>query len=136
MRLTGQNLRILPLHLQEQVGLAILARMEENGPDEEGAEEVKCDPRVFSRCPYNKTCGSIQDADFKEGSDCHLFNNRILANPVTNGDRIRGMNDMELANFLYTITRACADRDCDKCPIGQQNCIVMLYWVKQPAEEI
>ena len=92
---------------------------------------MKCDPRAFARCPYNATCGSPEQAEFAEGSDCYLFNKKVLENPVTNADKIRGMSDMELATFLHTATRACADHDCSSCPIGEQNCIVMLHWLKK-----
>ena len=93
---------------------------------------IKCDPRAFARCPYKKTCVSLEHAEFAQGSDCDIFNKKILEKPTTNADAIRGMSDRELADFLHTITRACADRACDSCPIGPQNCIVMLYWVKKP----
>lgn len=92
---------------------------------------LKCDPRAFARCPYNKTCVSVEMAEFPEGSDCHRFNNKVLDMPPTNGDRIRGMDDRELAVFLTTITRACADRACDRCPIGNPACIAMIHWVRQ-----
>lgn len=96
---------------------------------------LKCDPRAFARCPYNDTCVAPDQAEFTENSDCHLFNMKVLENTVTCGDEIRMMNDRELATFLYTITRSCADHDCGNCPIGEQNCIVMLHWVKKPKVE-
>ena len=96
---------------------------------------MKCDPRVFARCPYHATCISVDQAEFAEGSDCHIFNKKVLEKTPTHGDGIRTMSDMELANFLYTATRACADHDCGNCPIGKQNCIVMLYWIKKPKME-
>lgn len=96
---------------------------------------LKCDPRAFARCPYHATCVSVDQAEFTENSDCHIFNKKVLEKPLTHGDEIRSMTDMELATFLYTITRACADHDCSSCPIGQQNCIVMLYWIKKPKTE-
>lgn len=92
----------------------------------------KCDPRAFARCPYNKTCDPVGQATFQEGSDCDQFNRKVLSTPVTNADGIRGMSDRELAVFLYTATRACADRNCASCPIGPENCIVLLSWLKQP----
>lgn len=95
----------------------------------------RCDPRAFARCPYNKTCVPIEEATFTEGSDCDQFNQKVLRTPITNADRIRGMSDMELANFLYTLSRACADRNCAACPIGEGNCTVMLYWLKQTEKE-
>lgn len=94
---------------------------------------LKCDPRAFARCPYNKTCIPMEEAIFIEGSDCDRFNQKVLRAPITNADRIRGMTDRELAVFLYTATRACADRTCHTCPIGQMNCIVLIQWLKQEA---
>lgn len=92
----------------------------------------QCDPRVFARCPYQKSCVSLEHAKFLEGSDCDLFNQKVLNTPITNADHIRAMTNRELAVFLHTVTRACADRNCGSCPIGPQNCAVMLAWIKQP----
>ena len=61
---------------------------------------LKCDPRVFARCPYKGSCVSLEHAEFTEGSDCDRFNQKVLNAPVTNGDRIRMMNDMELSKLL------------------------------------
>lgn len=93
---------------------------------------MRCDPRAFVRCPYNKSCLSPEQAEFTEGSDCEKFNRRVLEKPLTEADKIRQMSDVELSLFLYEITRCCADRNCGACPIGDQNCIVMLYWLRQP----
>ena len=96
---------------------------------------LKCDPRAFARCPYNKTCVSAEKACFTEGSDCDLFNQKILQTPITNADNIRGMSDRELATFLYTLSHSCADHACLTCPIGVGNCQVLLAWLKRPKEE-
>lgn len=61
---------------------------------------LKCDPRVFARCPYKGSCVSLEQAEFTEGSDCEKFNQKVLNAPVTNGDKIRMMNDTELARLL------------------------------------
>lgn len=61
---------------------------------------LKCDPRVFARCPYKGSCVSLEEAVFTEGSDCEKFNQKVLNAPVTNGDKIRMMNDTELARLL------------------------------------
>lgn len=61
---------------------------------------MKCDPRVFARCPYKGSCVSLEQAEFAEGSDCEKFNQKVLNAPVTNGDKIRMMNDTELARLL------------------------------------
>ena len=55
----------------------------------------------------------------------------------TNGDRIRGMSNEELANFLSDIT------DCGICPLYdfcrankyEICCKAMLHWMNSPAEE-
>lgn len=137
MRLDNDDIRALPLHMQEQVGVAIANQMAQAVPvaGREEKKALKCDPRVFARCPYKGTCGSIEDAEFCEGSDCDLFNKKVLSAAVTNADHIRGMSDMELATFLHTATRACADRNCAVCPIGIENCAVMLHWLKKPEME-
>ena len=93
---------------------------------------LKCDPRAFARCPYNRSCVTPEQAEFTEGSDCDRFNKKILEKPPTNADRIRMMDDRELASFLQAITGACAERACDRCPIGHPNCVTMIYWVRQP----
>lgn len=96
---------------------------------------LKCDPRVFARCPYKGSCVTIEKAVFPEGSDCDLFNRKVLQTPITNADHIRGMSDIELSTFLYTVTRACADHACDNCPIGEGNCTVLMYWLRQQVKE-
>ena len=96
---------------------------------------MHCDPRAFARCPYNKTCVSPEQTEFAEGSDCDLFNQKVLEKPMTEADNIRRMSDVELSLFLYEVTRCCADKNCAACPIGEQNCIVMLYWLRQPREK-
>lgn len=53
---------------------------------------------------------------------------------MTNADRIRAMTDEELATFIYTATRACNEYECEKCPIGDENCPELDKWLKQPAE--
>lgn len=95
---------------------------------------MRCDYRAFARCPYNKTCVSVEETEFAEGSDCDLFNQKILRNPMTQGDYIRQMTDLELSVFLYTTTRACADKNCNACPIGPNNCSVILHWLRQPKD--
>lgn len=131
--------RELPVSMQEQLAKKILDRLVCVHPvaaaSERGGEDVKCDPRAFARCAYNKTCVSVEQTDFPEGSDCDQFNQRILSNPGNYADWIRGMSDMEMAMFLHGATRACADHNCAACPIGESNCCVMLHWLRQPRRE-
>ena len=63
----------------------------------------KCDPRAFARCPGKRYCGNVVDAEFAEGSDCDKFNQSVLSQQVTNADRIRGMTDEELAEFIRSM---------------------------------
>ena len=93
---------------------------------------MHCDPRAFARCPYNKGCLSPEQAEFTEGSDCDQFNRRVMEKPLTEADGIRKMSDVELSLFLYEVTRCCADKNCGACPIGPENCIVLLHWLRQP----
>ena len=57
----------------------------------------KCNPRVYAKCPERSMCGDFSTAIFVEGSPCDLYNERMLAAPMTNADRIRSMSDEELA---------------------------------------
>ena len=54
--------------------------------------------------------------------------------PITNSDRIRAMNDEELANIMAD-TPICKERyiDCIKDGRDCESCL--LEWLKQPAEE-
>ena len=96
---------------------------------------MNCDPRAFARCPYNKTCISVEMAEFTENSDCHRFNNKVLDMPPTNADRIRGMGDEEMAEFIKAVAIAHAEKDCDSCPIGKDNCKNMVKWLKKEGDQ-
>ena len=90
----------------------------------------KCDPRAFARCPYQKSCGRLEDAEFEPGGDCDRFNQRILAKPITVADDIRAKSDPQLFLFLYTLIESCKVRNCDACPIGADNCMSLKGWLK------
>ena len=96
---------------------------------------LKCDPRAFARCPYKRSCVSVEEATFTEDSDCDKFNQKVLQSKETNADKIRAMSDRELATFLYTLSRSCADHACLTCPIGAVNCQVLLAWLKRTRED-
>ena len=56
--------------------------------------------------------------------------------PQTNADRIRSMNDEELADWIAKWCHAA--EDCACCPIKNCphiHCKSWLEWLKQPAEE-
>lgn len=110
MRFDNDDIRALPLHMQEQVGTALVAQMAQANPvaapEEREPKEMpmkKCDPRVFARCPYRASCISADQAFFKEGSDCDQFSQKILTIPVTYGDRVRSMSDQELAEWTAEV---------------------------------
>ena len=92
---------------------------------------MNCHPRAFARCPYNKTCISVEMAEFQENSDCHRFNNKVLDMPPTNSDRIRGMSDKDMAAFLMAIAKSCTNRACGSCQIGKDNCQTILGWLQK-----
>lgn len=96
---------------------------------------LRCDPRVFARCPYKAGCVRIEDAMFEEDSDCHKFNQRVLSKPITVADDIRGKSDPQLFLFLYTIINSCKAGCCGACPIGADNCGTLKNWLKSESKE-
>lgn len=82
---------------------------------------INCDPRAFARCPYQRSCGRIEEAQFTEGSDCEKFNQKILAKPIMVADDIRAKSDPQLFLFLYTLIESCKSRNCEACPIGRRT---------------
>ena len=59
----------------------------------------RCSQKAFSLCPDRDFCGCVDDATFAEGSECDAFNKQSLK-IMSNGDRIRSMDDEELTEFL------------------------------------
>lgn len=97
---------------------------------------IKCHPRAYAQCPHRHLCCSLNDADFAEGSECDKFNQKILDQPMTNADRIRGMTDKELIEFLgfhslcaHISSEHNAWCQCHNCT----DCLV--EWLQQPAKE-
>lgn len=86
---------------------------------------IKCDPRAKARCPFKNHCCGDEVAYFVEGSKCDKFNQKVLAPPPTNADRIRAMSDEEMAECLYQI-------GYDN---GWGDKAFALEWLQQPAEE-
>lgn len=66
---------------------------------------LRCSVEAFARCPTRHLCERREDTIFIEGSECDLFNQQVAAKPMTNGDRIRAINDYELA-VLFAKTKA------------------------------
>ena len=50
--------------------------------------------------------------------------------PLTNGDKIRGMTDEELANVIH-----CPLVEVDGCPTGKSCALCILRWLRSPVEE-
>lgn len=98
----------------------------------------KCDPRAFARCPYNQTCVSVEETEFPEGSDCDIFNQKVLKTPRTNADRIRAMSDEELAalfgRYGFCGSGIIPKSYCHESKICSSQCVVR--WLQQPAEEV
>ena len=76
------------------------------------------------RCPM-QVGYKVDECDYK---DC-----RYRTEPITNADRIRVMNDFELAAFLAKCgVKVCDDRDIERNAYGKLS--EMLIWLQQPAE--
>ena len=60
----------------------------------------RCSKKAFAMCPNRKFCGTAEDAEFADDSECAEFNRAVENKPMTNADRIRAMRDEELAEFI------------------------------------
>lgn len=65
---------------------------------------LDCSARAMARCTRGKLCAEYGGGHFIENSKCHQFNKQVADAPFTMGDRIRVMNDGELARFLQEVT--------------------------------
>ena len=104
---------------------------------------VKCHPRAYEKCPTRHLCGSIHEAVFMEGCKCDIFNQRILNQPMTEGDRFRTLSDEDLADTIYDLNMEgtfCTNRkECfeklNKDEITDEMCKkCLLEWLRKPAE--
>ena len=76
------------------------------------------------RCPM-QVGYNVDECDYK---DCPY-----RTEPITNADRIRVMNDFELAAFLVKCkVKVCDDRGIERNAYGKLS--EMLIWLQQPAE--
>lgn len=100
----------------------------------------RCDPNVRAKCPDGQHCELY--AVFFDGSECDKFNQKVLNQPMTNGDRIRAMGDEELADGIMNMRI----EPCDYCnPIGAFGAECgkdsycregILAWLRQPTKEV
>lgn len=79
-------------------------------------------------CPYNTLNGCKVK---KYGGVCQLTNTSqpITEYRMTNADRIRNMNDVELKEFI------CSLLQCEFCKFGRRGGCELLEWLQQPAKE-
>ena len=92
---------------------------------------LKCSAKAFAMCPTRHLCAG--DATYCEGSECDKFNQSVEFAPLTNADRIRSMNDTELAEFLMRddICDARMSPTCDK-----DGCLACVTdWLHQSVKE-
>lgn len=105
----------------------------------------KCDPRAYAQCPTHQYCGSCAaGAVFMEGSECDQFNQKVLSQPITNGDRFRAMSDRDLAELLADkgVEIACMPLDSEyhklteieKEAVKSNVCHNLIHWLRQPSE--
>ena len=94
----------------------------------------RCSKKAFAMCPYRNLCGRIDDATFTDDSECAAFNKAVEDKPMTNADRIRAMNNYELA-VLFAKTKAALYRaDLPVIAYSTQDTAENLEWLQQPAE--
>lgn len=92
---------------------------------------MRCSPEAFAKCPTRALCGNVKEATFTEGSECDLFNQTVLDQPMTNADAIRCMSDDDLAEFLFAVQRNVLVLCGITPPVYIQK---PLSWLKQPME--
>ena len=103
----------------------------------------RCSKKAFAMCPNRKFCGTAEDAEFADDSECAEFNRAVENKPMTNADRIRAMSDEELVVFLDGFSGRCLDcaEDAENksCPIYKNGHYCrpqdIMKWLQQPAGE-
>ncbi len=105
----------------------------------------RCGEKAYAMCPYRHECGTRHEATFTENSDCAVFNQKVDSMPMTNADRIRAMNDKELASFLaerYVKESVLRLQDEGHNPTATQIralherlYITWMRWLRQPVED-
>ena len=105
---------------------------------------MRCSERAYAMCPTRHLCGSRNDATFTQRSECADFNRRIEDLPMTNAEKIRAMNDGELAVFLsrhsdvFCQYKSCCGEllDTDEGVPDEWCAACAAEWLKQPAEGV
>lgn len=107
------------------------------GTAEGGCLMQRCSEKAFAMCPTRHLCGSIEDAAFTDHSECAVFNKSVEDKPMTLADKIRHMDDSDLAEllvkyFLGGVT-AMTDRETE-ADVKDVLVDVMLGFIQQPSE--
>lgn len=97
---------------------------------------LECSKRAMARCSSGKTCAKY-GGHFIEGSHCHQFNIQVSLQPFTEADRIRAMNDEELADEFMMVIRAGCDVMGYKITHDRLDACkeILLRELQKPAEE-
>lgn len=94
-------------------------------------DRTLCETCVFQEYyPTQKPCLTCLG-----GSPLRVTGDRYLKYIPTNADKIRHMNDEELASFLMHPRSMCPQWDCDTCPEDNwcESCV--LAWLKKECED-
>lgn len=94
----------------------------------------RCSDKAYSMCPTRYLCGPIEEATFTDDSECAVFNRSVEDKPMTNADRIRAMNNYDLAVFLSKTRAALCRADLPVIAYSAQDMNDNLEWLMQPAE--
>lgn len=94
----------------------------------------RCSKKAYAMCPTRHLCGPIEEATFSDDSECAAFNKAVEDKPMTNADRIRAMNNYELAVFFAKTKAALYRADLPVIAYSTQDMAENLEWLQQPAE--
>lgn len=108
--------------------------MNENEFEWHGKKYVAASRRRCSGCAFfdeDFNCDMIPSCESERRSDGRnvIYVELPKPEPKTNADRIRGMSNEELADFLSDMT------DCSSCATAIHNFCQILQWLNSPAEE-
>lgn len=82
--------------------------------------------RIGDKEGFNQNCyGAISPHD---GYLWYLNEDEVSALPLSNGDLVRSMNDVQLKAWY------CNGRECSSCPFGKGVFCRLPEWLTQPAE--
>ena len=94
---------------------------------------------------FCKTCEHLNGNPITEDNPCyacfmstedHAYYKEKQTTKITNADKLRAMNDEELAKTLVILSERCPDGvDCESVPPGRKCFTCWLEWLKEDVEQ-